>query len=286
MIDRSEKLLSFRRFLTPLHGITFAALRNHAQNHKPLSRKIAGAARYYVRFYDNIDWDLHANGERELLRRLATIGVEQVFDVGANRGDWTEAALELLLRARVHAFEIAPPTFAKLRERYEHDTRVVLNGVGLAATAGTTTIDYYADQEDGTSMILGMALARYEPKPLIATIRTGDDYCLEHAIERIHILKTDTEGADHLVLQGFSSMLESQRIDVIQFEYANANAYSGSLLRDHYEFLEQRGYRMGKLYPRGVRFGPYDSRSEDFQYANYVAVRSCRDDLIARVRYA
>ena len=48
-------------------------------------------------------------------------------------------------------------------------------------------------------------------------VETGDDYCKRNNIKEIDILKIDVE-AEHLVLRGFSEMLENGLIKLIQFE--------------------------------------------------------------------
>jgi Methyltransferase FkbM domain len=99
----------------------------------------------------------------------------------------------------------------------------------------------------------------------------GADYCAEHGISTIDCLKIDVEGAEHLVLQGFGDLLTPNRIPVIQFEYGMVNIVTKFLLRDFYQLLEGRGYRVGKLFPRQVRFREYRFRDEDFLGPNYVA---------------
>ena len=43
--------------------------------------------------------------------------------------------------------------------------------------------------------------------------------CAEHGIDRVGLLKIDTEGMEGAVLAGCERLLAEQRIDAIQFEY-------------------------------------------------------------------
>jgi hypothetical protein len=116
---------------------------------------------------------------------------------------------------------------------------------------------------------------------------TGDAYCAEHGIRRIDLLKIDTEGLDLRVLRGFDHMLASGAVDVVQFEYGLANIASHTLLADFHAFLGERGFAVGKIWPREVEFRDYDPRlDENFRGPNYLAVRHARDDLIARLMRA
>jgi hypothetical protein len=108
---------------------------------------------------------------------------------------------------------------------------------------------------------------------LEAEVITGDSYCRERGIDHVDMLKIDTEGADHLVLAGFSQMLSAGRIGVIQFEYGRLSATTKFMLADFYQLLEPQGYRLGKLFPTYVDFKPYDVRDENLEGPNYVAAR-------------
>lgn len=108
----------------------------------------------------------------------------------------------------------------------------------------------------------------------------GDDYCAEHSIDHIDLLKIDAEGTDHLVLKGFERLLEARAVEAVQFEYGRANILNHFLLADFYQFLGAAGMVVGKLYPNYVDFRRYDEVHEDFIGPNYVAVRDDRPDLV------
>ena len=74
-----------------------------------------------------------------------------------------------------------------------------------------------------------------ERVPIKEMVIRGDDYCEKHEIDSINFLKIDTEGSEHLVLQGFDRMLTGKKIDVIQFEYGNINIESKFLLYDYHK---------------------------------------------------
>ena len=50
---------------------------------------VARLSRSYLRVWGNNDNNLTRNGERRVLERLRFDSAPVVFDVGANRGDWT-----------------------------------------------------------------------------------------------------------------------------------------------------------------------------------------------------
>ena len=74
------------------------------------------------------------------------------------------------------------------------------------------------------------------------------------------------------VLRGARTLLASQRISVVQFEYNRWWVYARSFLRDAFDFVQPLGYELGKLTPWGVEFYPgWHSDLETFIQGNYVA---------------
>ena len=58
------------------------------------------------------------------------------------------------------------------------------------------------------------------------------------------------------------------------------------MLHDFYSFLNETckrdGFRIGRIYPRGVCFKPYSTHDENFVDGNFLAVRAELTELIAR----
>src|SRR5436190_1749501 len=92
------------------------ALRRSIARHRrsSLVTAIHGAAAFVEAAWHNEGADFETNGERFVLERLHAAEFKVALDVGANVGLWTKAALALWPRCHVHAFEIAPKTFAGL----------------------------------------------------------------------------------------------------------------------------------------------------------------------------
>jgi len=236
-------------------------------------------ARFVEHAYANVGSDVGENGEIDLLHRLAHFEFRTVFDVGANVGDWSMEALTCWPGARVHAFEVATPTFDALQANIEKrrlQDRATLNRCGLGDVSGARTMYYYPEQPE---------LTCYEPRhddfkatAFDAEIVTGDSYVGQSGVDRIDFLKVDVEGAEHLVLNGLSATIAEGRVGCIQFEYGAFAIGTRFLLHDFYELLGSR-YWIGKIFPTGVEFCDYSWRVEDFRFANYLCVSRDRDDV-------
>ena len=263
----------------------FEALLDFGQRRTAIGAKLAALAEIYLNAYHNCDYVFETNGELELMRRLAPFKPQVIFDVGANRGDWASCAAKELPTAEIHCFEIVPTTFNLLKTRLGNTDRITVNPFGLGQEETNCQITFYGE-DDTLSTLVAPPIhgERLAGESVACVVQTGDAYCRDNKIATIDFLKIDTEGAEHLVLQGFKSGLEGRNINVIQFEYGLANIYSKFLLKDYFEWFASLGYQLGKLFPDGVEFGRYRARDEDFRGPNYVAVRSDRADLLRALK--
>lgn len=243
--------------------------------------KLYEAARWWCRAIEIPVDSFSETGEEWLVTRAATLGVKGVvFDVGANIGEWSEMVLKLWPAAHIHAFEIVPKTAVSLKKRFGYDDQVTVNVFGLGPADSHIDIKYYP----GRPKMAGFLIEYPQPEAyeiITGELRRGSDYVSENGIEEIALLKIDTEGAEHLVLQGLRELLEHQRIKIIQFEYGRANILTRFLLKDFYEMLEPMGYKLGKLFNDGVAFKSYELGDEDFTGPNYVAALDSIADALA-----
>jgi FkbM family methyltransferase len=247
---------------------------------------LAAGARIYQKLYFNEDYfNMQQNGE-ELVIRVACEELGTPFvalDVGANRGDWAAAVKEVSPTATVHCFEPAPATIEELTARFEGVPGVVVRPFGLSDRSGPVTFTV-----PQTSVVASIHPLPWggEREVMRVEVRTGSCYVTAERIERVGFLKVDTEGHDLAVLRGFGDFLRGDRVGVIQFEYGRMCIPARVLLGDFYELLEQRGYAVGRLHPRGVAFKAYDPlHDENFHDGNYIAVHRTLGKLLERVAH-
>lgn len=241
--------------------------------------------------WKNRQYAVETSGEAALLTRLRPFAPRHVLDVGANIGEWTVAACRELPDTTVHGFEIVDATAALLRAAVAPlGTRAVVNGFGLGDHTGTISLFFSAEAPTTASSLRDVVnLAAADQgfsgiTEVVGQIRRGDDYLAERDIGRVGLLKIDVEGAEMTVLAGFENAFAAGRIDLVQFEYGRANLTNRVFLADFYRFFTDRGFVVGKLYPEGVAFKPYEIDDEDFVGPNYVACLATREDLIAALR--
>jgi FkbM family methyltransferase len=245
-----------------------------------LLRLLTAGCRGFVQCSENYNYNPKTNGEYHLVRAMASSqSMTCVFDVGANVGRWAMAVRDCSPSAVIHAFEIVPQTFVSLQNNTSGLPGIVANEFGLADRESSVIVRFFHEDPELSSLVD----VPYDRPSIHVSSRTmtGDAYCAKRGIRLINLLKLDTEGSELLVLKGFSGMLGSDGIDVIQFEYSRINILSKFLLKDFYDLLGESRFAIGKLFPDHVAFKPYELLDETFMGPNYVAVRRGRPDLIA-----
>ncbi|SFB60110.1 FkbM family methyltransferase [Algoriphagus aquimarinus] len=219
---------------------------------------------------DNKINDANFSGEYRFLESLDNSKINIVFDVGANVGIWSTKIKSLKSNIEIHAFEPVPQTFKLLEHQLSSFQSVKTNRIALSDKKGLISFNYYPMSSYLSSHFentLGVNSLKIE----VETI-TGDEYCRDNSIHEIDFLKIDTEGFESNVLKGFNQMLKENKIRIIQFEYGQMAIDSNFLLKDFFKFFEDRGYKVGKIFPKWIDFSPYTKEKENFVLSNYVAI--------------
>ena len=207
-----------------------------------------------------------------LLARRASDRTPVVFDVGANIGSYALQVLEHLhQRVELHAFEPSAAAFARLSQNLAGASNVHLVRAGIGAAAGGGTL---------FSSVPGSVLASTFVNPFdkdavgeSITLVSIDDYCAEHRIDRIDLLKLDLEGGELDALRGASKLLERGAIDLIQFEFGQPSMGARTYFMDLFQLLAPH-FELYRVLPHGLaRLAGYHETLEVFMSTNYVAVK-------------
>jgi FkbM family methyltransferase len=249
-------------------------------------KRIYGLCKHYIdRYRGENNNDFHTNGELRLMHELLP-KCQNVFDIGANVGNWSSLALSINSTLELHCFEPSQVTFQKLSTNPVL-THAFLNNIGLGSKRERRMLYIFGEASGLNSLYQRRGLERgWGISPPEQTeeveIDTLDNYCQAHSINRIDFAKIDAEGHELEVLKGAKSLLSKDRIDVIQFEYGGCNIDSEILLKHVFEFLQPLGYAFLKIYPQELKlFEHYDQRLEDFQYQNWIAIKQGCNKIIS-----
>lgn len=127
----------------------------------PRNRVLYRICKRYVDDYNGQNnCDMFTNGEIRFLRQVLCRhpGVV-VFDVGANRGQWSEAVLSLNPLAQIHCFEPCTSTF-KLLTRRGFPSNLICNNLGLASRSSIQQLHVFGEGHGQNSLY-----PRYDKEP-------------------------------------------------------------------------------------------------------------------------
>ena len=182
------------------------------------------------------NWSEGMDDERRMLGRLAPrLGIKPViFDVGANHGQFATLARNALPDARILSFEPNPASFKLLGAAADRLNIEIFN-VGCGSEPGQMILfDSSATDASGLATFVPGVFERQgiEPVGIPAEVVTLDQFCADHGIEHINLLKIDVEGFERSVLEGAQRMLTAGRIDAVQLEFNEMNLDSHTTVEE------------------------------------------------------
>jgi FkbM family methyltransferase len=167
-------------------------------------------------------------------------------------------------------------TFEKLSNSL-HAPNIQIYNLGFSNLDGQATI-YDHESEDGSehaSLFKDVIEIIHHDKVVEHRIqlRTIDSFVHENKIQRIGLLKIDTEGNELNVLLGAKETLKDGKIDIIHFEFNDMNMISKVFMRDFIHALSS--YNVYRLLPKGLLKLDYEKPvlMELFSYQNIIAIR-------------
>lgn len=172
---------------------------------------------YYERA-DKLPSGIELERDLERLVNYYNLSVKTIIDVGANQGQSALRFHRAFPQARVFSFEPVSGTFQRLAENTRGCPNIHISKIALGAQPDTATIQLQSNSE-WNSLTNGVNVARTEGAASeTVEIQTLDEFARANQIERIDLLKTDTEGYDLCVLEGSRKLLEAQRISLVLAE--------------------------------------------------------------------
>ena len=180
--------------------------------------------------------------------------IQIAFDVGAHVGQTARALVRYFPQARILSFEPMPDTFKALEKNTQSLSRVTAYDIAFGARNETKKMYVYGDTSTTNSFVPDAPFAITFPKP--ATTRdieviTIDSFAENNRIERIDLLKIDTEGFDIQVLQGATSLFDRRAIRFVYSEFNEITKFQGStggVFLELYEFLTKYDFRLVAIY--------------------------------------
>ena len=211
-----------------------------------------------VRKYDDV---LEPNAFDAQVKLLCGIDANHqiIFDVGANRGQTYHQYRSRFPKARIHCFEPVKDFYEECLGKVVNDNLVVVNNQALGSTLGRLTLNETVGGQSSSLLLKTETIKLYFSEKDFTVARsysvevsTLDYYCQVNDIERINILKIDTEGFELNVLRGASGLLKDSKIDIVFTEINFDKFWTDCALYHHIaSYLEAYDMQLFGLYGLG-----------------------------------
>lgn len=201
-----------------------------------------------------------------------------IFDVGANKGEWSVLFHQLYPQAHIFMFEPQPVCQKIIREKNIPGTILIPNAV--SATAGQT-IKLFSSGDTVAIASLHQRRDSYFNDMSFTSIDVDtvniDNVIREHKITVVDFMKMDVEGHEFDVLKGAMKSLEGRFIKALSFEFGSGNINSRTFFHDFWDLLTPLGYDIYRILPSS-RLMQIKEYYEDCEYfrgvTNYIAILS------------
>ncbi|MCB1226109.1 MAG: FkbM family methyltransferase [Verrucomicrobiales bacterium] len=168
---------------------------------------------------------------REDLNIVLPHSAPLIFDVGANVGQSIDLFQSIYPRAVIHAFEPSPECLKVLSSRHP-DQRVSIHPVALGARQEELTFhEYELSVLNSVLPIDRKSEHQFNSVSALRQIKvhadTIDRVADDLGIDKIDLLKIDTQGFDLAVLHGASGVLSRKQVQAVMVELNFISIYEG-----------------------------------------------------------
>ncbi len=160
-----------------------------------------------------------------------------IFDVGAHEGESILRFQKIFDKSLIYSFEPQKLQYEKIKEYNFSNSKT--SNLALSNKNGST--EFFITKKTSNSSLIEInpnskkaknasIRRRINPNDFIQekiSIKTltGDSFCEKNNIQKIDILKIDTQGHNSQVVEGFKRMIDTKKIDIIETEIVLGNFY-------------------------------------------------------------
>jgi FkbM family methyltransferase len=148
----------------------------------------------------------------DVLRFAGKRDLPIVFDVGANIGQTAYGLVRYLPKAQIFCVEPVGVTIQQLKARYAHHKNIRFVQLAFGSSRETIDMPLHKDSELNTLISNQPRVTDLTGETEIVTVETIDNFCHNHMLDRIDLLKIDVQGWELEVLRGANTMLSRNAI--------------------------------------------------------------------------
>jgi len=165
------------------------------------------------------------------LQVLVKIKNPVCFDIGANKGQTIEKFRSAFTNPTIYSFEPSTKTFEALSQNCSYPNIHLFN-IALGEEDSEKVFYNYENDELSSLLELEISDENYFKDTKVSrtetvTVKTLDTFAKENTIQKIDILKVDTQGYDLNVLKGAKNLLQSGMVTCVFLELNFITIYRG-----------------------------------------------------------
>ncbi len=181
-------------------------------------KKIFYDSKYGLAGYQRINCS-----HRKLIKDIACIkDAKVILDVGANVGFFSMLCRELYPKAKIYSFEPVPKTFSCLEKNFKDDKNTEFFNLAVSDYRGSGKM-IFSEENSAVSSLSDGGNVDVE-------ITTLDYFLKDKKLDKVDILKIDTEGFEDFVLKGAEETLKKVKYIIMEVTIENNKNYTISSL--------------------------------------------------------
>jgi FkbM family methyltransferase len=196
----------------------------------------------------------------KILKYLLNLNLKVAFDIGAYEGETLEYLLKIKSIDKIYSFEPQILSYNKMIKKYDFNNRIILNNLALSNNSedkvffiNTLTSTSSFSHLDDNSLWLKIKNIILNEKnsiknSIILKTSTIDSYVNENDIDKIDLLKIDTEGHEFQVLMGAKKTINENKIGYILIEIHSSKMYKNYSKSKIEEFLKKNNFTLLKSF--------------------------------------
>ena len=199
--------------------------------------------------------------QKKIYNFLKNFKIKTIFDVGAHKGEFLKLIKKIENFEKIYSFEPQKKIYQNLNLLSVENKIFCFNlalgnnneirNLKINKKSSTSTFSEINDLSlwyKIKSFIVGSSLKSsfiYEEKVNVMKL---DDFCNDHKIPNIDLLKIDTEGHEKEVLEGALNLIKEKKIKYILLEFHLSKMYKNYSTKDLENFLDNSNFRLLKKY--------------------------------------
>jgi FkbM family methyltransferase len=210
-------------------------------------------------FFDIVDQYYHQKKIASFLKKK-NLEINIFFDVGAHMGLYTDLVKKIYPNCKSFLFEPQSAIFNKIKEKYSSKKNIQIFNNAVSDTEKkqnlylnmhdlTSTLSIFDEQSSYLNFkakLYGTDIKNMSYGTELVQTITLDKFISEHYLEKIDLIKIDTEGHEFNVLKGLKNQIEKVQNILIEFHHRDLFLdYDPNKIHQH---LIDNGFKLEKTF--------------------------------------